>query len=368
MNSKANMYVSRRFFIGGLASVFATGPRRIFASVPGAFSSGVPALSLGVLSDVHVGFAKGGKSLNPTYSTDTLMQAFTWFRDNSVDAVIIAGDMAHFGIGGELKAVADTWFKVFPDDKAPDGRHVERIFVFGNHDWGGLRRAKNVFSSQEDIEANAIAANPKKWWREIFHEDWSPFFSKTVKGYDFVGAHWCKGDCRGKDEHFTDGLAEYYASLKKPFDPSKPFFHVQHPHPRGTVHGKVWGQDDGITGKILSAYPNAVAFSGHSHKSLTDERFIWQGAFTSVGCGTLRNISPAVSGTTSLPAGFENYKTPHPHGPDFTAHNSLKAMAPINLMDCRQGQLVRVYADRIVFSRREFITGVSCVLWARKNG
>ena len=33
-------------------------------------------------------------------------------------------------------------------------------------------------------------------------------------------------------------------------------------------------------------------------------------------------------------------------------------MGVANRMDCRQGQLVRVYADRIVFSRREFIKGV----------
>ena len=48
-----------------------------------------------------------------------------------------------------------------------------------------------------------------------------------------------------------------------------------------------WGHDKGIATKTLSNYPNAIAFSGHSHYSLTDERSIWQGAFTSIGQSSL---------------------------------------------------------------------------------
>jgi hypothetical protein len=75
----------------------------------------------------------------------------------------------------------------------------------------------------------------------------------------------------------------------KKIDPSLPFFYVQHPHLKDTCYGPwAWGHDAGITTKTLSAYPNAIAFSGHSHYSLTDERTIWQGAFTSVGTGSFR--------------------------------------------------------------------------------
>ena len=346
--------ITRRFFIGGLASAFAAGPRRIFAAAPGAFADGKPTLSFGLLSDVHVGFAGGGKSLHPSYDTATLVQAFEWFRDHGADAVVIAGDMAHHGLAGELKEVAAAWFKVFPDDKAPDGRRVERIFVFGNHDWG-TGRAKAVFADEETRKANLLSSDPGKWWREIFHEDWSPFFEKRVNGYDFVGAHWCVGDCNGTREHFTNGLAEFYAARKTPFDPSRPFFHVQHPHPRATVHGdSVWGQDDGVTSRTLASHPNAIAFSGHSHTSLTDERSIWQGGFTSVGCASLRNVSLMLPGTLSPAAGFENYKTPKKV---FNECDPVKAMKLVSRMDCRQGQFVSVFQDRVVFARREFVTG-----------
>ena len=48
----------------------------------------------------------------------------------------------------------------------------------------------------------------------------------------------------------------------------------------------------------LSAYPNAVAFSGHSHWTLNDERSIWQGAFTAVSV-------PSLS-CTGVMDGYEN--------------------------------------------------------------
>ena len=181
-------------------------------------------------------------------------------------------------------------------------------------------------------------------------------FEKDVNGYTFIGAHWCNGGCNGKKEKFSKGMKEFYAARKTPFDPAKPFFHIQHPHPRDTVHGeKVWGQDDGVTPSILSAYSNAVAFSGHSHTSLTDERAIWQGSFTAVGCASLRNVSQGTPGAIWLPGGLENARTPK--GKDYAKQNGIKAMAITNIMNCRQGQLVRVYADRVVFSRREFVTG-----------
>ena len=102
--------LTRRFFLGGLASAFALGPRRIFAAPPGAFTGGKPALTFGALSDVHLCLAPGGAKLRETYDTSTLEATFGWFRDQGVDAVLIAGDMAHSGLAGELKALADTWF------------------------------------------------------------------------------------------------------------------------------------------------------------------------------------------------------------------------------------------------------------------
>ena len=349
MTSKKPCDVSRRFFIGGAFSLAALGPRMAFCAKPGTFSCGTPELAFGVLSDVHVALAQGGKKLAKSYDTAHLEKAFAYFRDNGADAVVIAGDMAHDGCVGELKAVADAWFRVFPDDKAPDGRKVERIFVFGNHD-NGTSRAKRVYGDDEAaIKANLLTLDPKRHWDAAFHEEWAPFLRRTVRGYDFVGVNWVVGDCNGKSEHFANGIGEYYASIEKTLDPKRPFFHIQHPHPRGTVHGEVWGQDDGESVKALSRHPNAISFSGHSHTTLVDEKAIWQGAFTALGTATLRNVgcNGMLEGVPEL--GYENYTTPK------GLPDALKVMAQINRFEGKQGQLVRVFSDRVVVSRRDFV-------------
>jgi hypothetical protein len=136
-----------------------------------------------------------------------------------------------------------------------------------------------------------------------------------------------------------------------------PFFHIQHPHPKGTVHGdEVWGQDAGTSTKALMAHPNAIAFSGHSHTSLTDERSIWQGGFTSIGCGTLRNVSIKMPGCSKLPRGAENASTPRDQPPEIEAG---KAMTIPNRFECKQEQFVRVFKDHIRISRREANSGES---------
>ena len=349
------MNLSRRMFLGGLAGFAALGPRRIFAAAPGAFTCGRPNLVFGVVSDVHIAFVQGGKSLHRSYDTTHLEKAFAYFRDNGADAVVIAGDMAHHGLVGELQAVAATWYRVFPDDRASDGRRVERVFVFGNHDWSGIKRGKAVFGTDEKaVIANALRTDPKRFWDACFHEEWKEFYTKTVKGYRFVGANWCKGlaatgDCNGVREEFIAGLADRYATIAGEIDPNLPFFHVQHPHPRGTVHGDVWGQDDGQSVSVLSAYPNAISFSGHSLTTLLDDKAVWQGGFTAVGTATLRNVGS--SGLSSgVAAGFENDRTPK----SAKGADALKVMPEIDRYAAKQGQLVRVYDDRIVFSRRDF--------------
>ena len=349
--------LTRRFFIGGAASCFALGPGRIFAATGETVAAGRPELSLGVVSDIHIALDKGGKRLNRNYMTDTFKATLTRFRDAGADVVVIAGDMAHHGLGRELIAVGEAWDSVFPGGRAPDGRKVERIFVTGNHD-NGPARAKRVLSDNKAIRENLIAADYKKWWDRAFHEEWKPVFFKTVKGYQFVGFNWVIGDCRGRDENFNPEIADWYAKNGGKIDPSRPFFHIQHPHPQGTVHGPVWGQDDGMSTQALMSRPNAIAFSGHSHISLTDERSVWQGGFTSIGCGSLRNVSLQAPGSCKISsgAGFENYTTPSTAPKDADA---MKAMGIANRFNCRQEQFLRVYSDRVLISRREAISGES---------
>ena len=345
--------MNRRSFIGkslSFAGLAVCRPGIVFAAEHGKYLSGKPNLIIGVTSDVHVRELYGRKG---EYFTQFWRKSLELFRDQGADAVIAAGDLCNWGITDELQVFADTWFDVFPDDKAPDGRKVERIFVYGNHDVSlpMARRACN--NDKGEMKKRAIALDRAGWWKRIFKEDFSDVYRKTVKGYDFIGAHW-EGGLKGMGDSFCKGLEAFYDNVGPSLDKSKPFFHVQHPHPKGTCHGEaVWGQDDGVSTKVLSRHPNAVSFSGHSHNSLLDERAIWQGAFTSVGTATASHIGPSSIRNVleSGFAGFENYKSYGKTAKEKEQADRAKVMPMMDRTKGRQAQIVRVYDDRIVFSR-----------------
>lgn len=135
------------------------------------------------------------------------------------------------------------------------------------------------------VALDGVSGVPAAAWQKAFDEPYRPIWMKRVKGYAFVGSHW-KGP--SGDHGIGDFLSQQGDALKG----DRLFFYVQHPTPAKTCCGeKAWGQDDGCSTQALSIYPNAVAISGHCHLSLTDERNVWQGAFTSVGGSALWQVA-----------------------------------------------------------------------------
>ncbi len=344
------MNVSRRWFIGGASSIGVLAGCRCFRT-PCAASDTGPNLTFGVISDVHVRLAADGRGMAASHDCSTLIHAFEWFRDQGADAVMIVGDIADKGVVAELEAVAAAWQKVFPGSKAPDGRKVERVFVYGNHDWEGFNYGdaiKKLYPDKDELARNILRTDMKRNWEKVFDEPYEPIYRKDVKGYAFIGAHWQADRCRGCDEKAFDHVGDWFDAHGKDIDPSRPFFYCQHAHPKDTVYGHwAWGHDCGVTTKALSKFPGAVAFSGHSHYSLTDERSIWQGAFTSLGTSSLRYTGLIYDQYPGV--GYEN--SGGAREGDF-----YKVMKPYSTFDGRQGMLVRVFDDCMSFRRREFVT------------
>ena len=274
--------LTRRNFVVGAACVAGT------AGLP-AFASKRPNLRVGVLSDIHV---------KRDHSAEIWRRALEFYRDRKVDAVLVTGDLVTWGHYNELADVARIWFEVFPDDRRPDGAHVERLFLTGNHDVDGFCYGGGQWPIKTVEEARRFGFwhNREKFWRELFHEDYAPVMAKKVNGYTFVLRNWVSiaGD-EGRTLPLARGLANdpnpvpaWFAAHGAELDPSRPFFYCQHEHPRGTCSSPYADDscDDGTSTRILSGYHNCIAFSGHSHLSLLEERTIWQGAFTSVGCSS----------------------------------------------------------------------------------
>lgn len=343
------MALTRRWFIGGAASLGAFQGCR-FVADPLFGRGGAPRLTFGVVTDIH--FIAANTDCIRKGNGRTFIHALKWFDAQGVDAIVIPGDMADSGLYSELKCVADAWNEVFPGNRSrTDGRIVEKVFVYGNHDWEGFHYGYDIFGrkSQELVHDHLPRIGMKKSWESIFEEEYAPVYRKTVKGFDFVGAHW-DGDAGAGWKEGMPAMKDFFARNAKSFDPSLPLFYVQHPHPRGTCYGPLaWGRDSGVSTRTLSAFPNAVAFSGHSHYSLVDERSVWQGDFTSIGCGSLR-YEAVFSSEFDADVGYENHT-----GSTKARPAGEKTMAPVVYGNQRSGLLVNVYDDRMTLTRRDFL-------------
>ena len=259
------MEVSRRGFVGGALAAFGGGAF-------GACGDARPRLTFGVVSDVHI----GGKP----DAAATLEKVLRWFASKNVDAVLCPGDIAHSGLISDLEKFAAAWQKVFPGGRRADGQKVELMISTGNHDvdaWGG--RWKNFTEEQMDAQRFCWKDNAQKTWQRLFGQDWSIIWRREVKGYTFIGSQWSS---------LNPPIEQYMRENAASFDPAKPFFYCQHEHPKGTCHGTYSiGNDRGESVRALSPFPNAVAITGHSHCAISDERTVWQGAFTSIGAGCM---------------------------------------------------------------------------------
>ena len=342
------MNISRRWFIGGAASLGAFQGCRFIESPFG--RSGVARLKFGVVSDIHI--IAENTDRTGQGNTRTLKRTFKWFDAQGADGVIIAGDMADAGLISQLQCVADAWNAVFPGNRSRlDGRPVEKLFVYGNHDWEGFNYGYNIFDVPSgELPADMIRnVGMKKVWEEVFEEEYAPIYKKEIKGYSFIGAHW--DGTNGSGWGNGSDLAPFFAAHGKELDPALPFFYFQHPHPKDTCYGSwAWGHDDGRSTKVLSGYSNAIAFSGHSHYSLLDERTLWQGAFTSIGTGSLRYAGEPYDEFGS-DGGFENTGGPAKN----RAGKVGKLMARTKNGEARNGMLFSVYDDHITVTRRDFM-------------
>jgi len=311
-----------------------------------------PNLRVGILSDVHVDSERPARNFE---------RALRYFDSRKVDAVMITGDLVTWNRYREFKLMAETWYKVFPDDRRSDGVRIERLFITGNHDVDGFAYAGARYKSLAEAKEDGFYYHREKYWREFFHEDYKPISVKTVKGYSFVLRNWISvldpdkdyppfaklAGCRAE----SNPVADFLAALDLPKD--RPFFYAQHEMPNDTVNaswlvkGERWGNghDDGTSTKILSRYPNVIAFSGHCHNSLTDELSIWQGAFTAVNCS-------CNCGFVFTAPGRENGWSCD----DFNREPPFE-MGPIDINKVNQGLVMEVFDDVVVLERHEFRYG-----------
>lgn len=331
--------MTRRGFIGGAAAFGAVGVPDLRADARTVGEK--PLMRFGVASDVHIVKDWGDASSRGLADQEAhLERALRWFDSLGADAVVFPGDMAHTGRVRELEALAAVWERVFPGSVSQDGRRVERLLVTGNHEvgqwpglWDGLSDA-DLRRVRFDYDRAHLEAN----WRRIFHEDYRLVWRREVKGISFIGCHyprpgtWHSPDILGDVRALAEGLPR-----------DRPFFYVQHAQPAHTCYSEGGGavaEPDSFA--VLSDFPQAVALSGHSHNTPCDDRSVWQGAFTSIGCGSVAEAGPCYS----TPC-YDNGGAPY--DPAY-ARQRMKCPPQIG-NDGRACLFVEVYADHLVVKR-----------------
>ena len=151
------------------------------AALPALGGARTPNLVFGILSDMHV---------TTPETCEHLEKALTYFKAQGVDAVVFAGDLIDDGLESELALVAETWYRVFPEDKGLGGCKVEKLFVYGNHDvqnytkeWADEIKIPWEKVQREDL---ALGTRRKDVFERLFREAWRPLLKNYAQEHHLL--------------------------------------------------------------------------------------------------------------------------------------------------------------------------------------
>ncbi|MDR3234838.1 MAG: metallophosphoesterase [Planctomycetaceae bacterium] len=254
---RTNSFCTRRQFLCNAAAV-----STLAATLP------APALSadkspngklprFAVISDIHIenNRDEGAKVKVPRALKNLLS------KTPIADAVFVVGDLTQSAKPEEFDQVA----AMFADKTlVPEG--IRPYFLLGNHDTGSGGKAIPLFTEK--------LKQPVHQYIEI-------------KGYPFItvsmnDSDWKNPNCYNEEswlflkEKLADAAVKYAG---------KPVFVFTHVPPSKTCYGSErWGTE--VFKSVLSQYPQAVVFSGHSHLPVGDPRSIHQDKFTAINDGS----------------------------------------------------------------------------------
>ena len=321
------MNCSRRDFFSG-ASAFALCAGRLFAAPPGWKPSKKPNLVLGVISDTHIRTMPTSGRIDREWSDKYLVKALTHFRDENVDAVVHCGDFAHLGQVEEMQAHADAWNRAFPNNRAPAGHEVVKLFVSGNHELNGSTYGgkgmfvRRLYPDPEERARHVLSSDMAGNWERIWGEKYEPVWHKVVRGFHFFGMQWGVDDAAMAD--LVDGTIGC--------EPPRPFFVLRHAYPPSTLLAR------------MRRHPNAVGLFGHLHYSIAN----WRKVFLAGGMPWFQ--------VPSLHAhGYPGLREEDP----WLTKLKIEGMEAAGSVRARQGMVVRIYDDMMVVERREFGEGGS---------
>ncbi len=197
---------------------------------------------------------------------------------NKLDALYVVGDFTDLGKREEMEMFKEDIDSYVKKETMP-------VVTLANHEL-------HYGIPSETAEETALAN-----FEDIFKM--SPDRHEVINGFHFISVTTTRGK-GGWHDSFSDAKKEY---LKTELDRArddggnKPIFVFQHPGNAWTIGGGFFGANE--IQHILCEYPQIIDFSGHSHQSVNDAFEIHQKNYTSLGTGSMYNISTFSSVTHS---------------------------------------------------------------------
>lgn len=232
-------------------------------------------VSFGAISDIHIGENEedGAKFLS---AIQQLKAQADKLDADGLDAVVIAGDITHHGTTEEVEEFTRLVAEAGIGDKL--------LFTTGNHDYRGDYIDTHYFfdlMGEEYFQLDSSETN----------------IPMGVRHASINGTHFLLLEPETYDRNVVYSWAprkwlEKRLAAITAEDPNAYVFVFTHP----MIYDTCYGSDQGsywytkhLT-SILKKHPQVVAFGGHLHFPINDERSIHQGKFTSVGCGSVMSV------------------------------------------------------------------------------
>ena len=273
--------------------------------VQGGFDESAVVLSVGVVSDVHINTGLPVTSQKWESALNQLSVKALETDNDGLDGVLVAGDLIDYPNDPAIQEFKRVYESVLDPVKTP------LIYTVGNHDVPNYKWSETMVGDAEYIRK---ALGDNYFQTDVDVEAGTSLECRhcVVGDYDIVAISPDGTSPVVYDPKALEWLDKTLSEITSK-EPSKYVILITHPMIYDTVYGSLLGEADGIwksyspgywatreLPEILSKYPQVVAFGGHLHFPLNDPRSIWQGAFTALGCGSVRYMAIEAGGYENM--------------------------------------------------------------------
>ena len=256
------------------------------------------ACSFGMISDTHINGSNSQNCEDKLRSTFSQLKSQALKHDsNGIDGICVAGDLIDYG------AYLNSQLPVFKSiyEAAFDPTDVPLVYTIGNHDPNTSYWWNSAVYSFAKSMRSVLGSSYETTDKETTMRDSYECRHCVVAGYHILAVT----PNSIKPVSYPDAVIQWLDKTLQTITDADPDHYVillTHPMIYDTVYGSKLGPDwlNGTCGdqwytkaltSTLQKYPQVMTFGGHLHFPINDPGSIWQGDFTSFGCGSTRYMA-----------------------------------------------------------------------------